>query len=278
MTVQTILSNKIRPSFTRTTKQVAFSALVAACLAMASSNAHAVVLLGSPFTPSGADYQIYALQGIDASNPTGKSGFNPQVNRDFEFQGATGVSYDKGGGQLTDFGLGLYFNGQNQVQSTGLKIQYNQSVMASSVTLTVEDFDIKAGAAFFNPQKVEPGILLLGANNSIYASASPTDIFKTLSASSNALGKAKGDVWDINLGQLLNVLNKSDASITGVILYADALAGERPNSDPYLLVGASHGMPCIPEPSNYLMGLSAIVFGGLFQIRQLRLHRKALKA
>ena len=69
---------------------------------VASHTANAVVLLGQPYTPSSdANYTISAVQGIDASDPLGKSDFNPQVNRDFEFQGAIGVSYDTGGSKLT---------------------------------------------------------------------------------------------------------------------------------------------------------------------------------
>jgi hypothetical protein len=242
---------------------------------VAISSANAVLLQGNPFTPVGANFQIFALQGIDDSTPTGKTGFSPQVNRDFEFPGATGVSYDQGNGHLTDFGLGLYFNSSNQVQSTGLNIQYNGLVNASSVNITVEDFDIKVGATFFNPQKVEPGILILGPNKTVIASASPTDIFANLTP--NTSGKAKGDVWDINLGQLLSTLKMSDTAISGYILYADATAGEKPNSDPYLLISAGNGIVVVPEFGNYIAGLAAIAFAGLFHVRQLQLRRSAAK-
>ena len=245
--------------------------LAAGALFVVSSSANAVLLQGNPFIPAGADFQIFALQGIDSSTPTGKTGFSPQVNRDFEFAGATGVSYDRGNGQLTDFGLGLYFNAQQQVQSTGLNIQFNGLVNASSVNITVEDFDIKLGATFFNPQKVEPGILILGPNKTVIASASPTDIFGNLTPHS---GKTS-DVWDINLGQLLTTLKMSDTAISGYILYADATAGERPNSDPYLLVSAGNGIVVVPEFGNYIAGLAAIAFAGLFHVRQLQLRRKA---
>jgi hypothetical protein len=250
--------------------------LAAGALFVASSSANAVLLQGNPFIPVGANFQIFALQGIDSSTPTGKTGFSPQVNRDFEFAGATGVSYDRGNGQLTDFGLGLYLNSQQQVQSTGLNIRYNGLVNASSVNVTVEDFDIKVGAAFFNPLKVEPGILILGPNNTVIASASPTDIFPNLVPNTTA-GKAKGDVWDINLGQLLSTLKMSDTAISGFILYADATAGERPNSDPYLLVSAGNGIVVVPEFGNYIAGLAAIAFAGLFHARQLQLRRNAAK-
>src|SRR6201989_3030283 len=104
----------------------------AALLAVASS-ASAVVLQGNPYTPAGANFSIVGLQGIDASSPLGKTGFATQVNTDFEFTPSIGVSYDTGGGKLTDFGLGLYQNAAKATQSTGLRINYNGPVTASSV-------------------------------------------------------------------------------------------------------------------------------------------------
>src|SRR5580765_1740667 len=116
---------------------------VAAVAFLAASNAHAVFLRGQPFTPAGANFSMFAVQGINPSAPTGISnGVSPQVNGDFEFQNSIGVAYDKGGGQLQNFGLGLYKDSANQVQSTGLWIKYNQPVDAFSVKVTLEDFDI----------------------------------------------------------------------------------------------------------------------------------------
>ena len=244
------------------------SSLVAAALAGAGSTANAVVLLGNPYTPTGADYQITALQGIDASHPMGQSGFNPQVNHDFEFDGSTGVSYDTGGGTLKDFGLGLYNGANNAVQSTGLRIDYNSLVTASSVVVTIEDFDIKAGHdTFFNSGKVEPTLLLLGANNSIFAQANPTDIFSALSPVS---GGGKADVWDLNFQQLLSNLNIADGAISGFILGADMAHGEKPNSDPYLLVSVGSGIPVIPEASTYAGGLFGIGIALASLIRSLK--------
>jgi hypothetical protein len=232
--------------------------------------ASAVVLKGNPFTPLGANFEIFALQGIDASNPIGQSGFNPQVNQDFEFKGSTGVSYDDGTGHLKDFGLGLYNNAQHQVQSTGVNIHYFAPVDAASVTITVEDFDIQAGHdTFFKTQKVEPSILLLGAGNSVFASAKPTDIFPNLVPRTGA----NTDIWDLNFGALLNSLHLADGQITGFILYADSLNGETPGSDPYLLVSAGNGM-VVPEPANYVAGLGAILFAALFHFGQVRAKRR----
>jgi hypothetical protein len=254
-------------------------AFFAVLLLVGTSSLRAVTLLGQPFTPVGANYSIFALQGIDASHTFGDPSFSPQVNLDFEFDGSTGVSYQKTPGSgLTDFGIGLYQPVKNGATfSTGLNFQYNQAVLASSVTITVRDFDIGASDTFFNNQKVEPRILLLGANNTVYASASPTDIFPNLIANTTVSGgkKAADDVWDIRFADLLNTLHLADAPITGFILYADTLDGERANSDPYLFIGTGNGIPVIPETGNYVFGVAAILIAGLFQLKQLRQKRKA---
>jgi hypothetical protein len=241
-------------------KQLLTVSLVAGALAVGSSNAHAVVLLGNPFTPTGANFQITALQGINDANPLGQSGFNPQVNHDFEFQGSTGVSYDTGGGHLTDFGLGLYSGAGNSILSTGLRVDYNNLVTASSIVVTLQDFDIQAGKdTFFNPQKVEPTVLLLGDNNTVLGQANPTQVFSALSPVTSS-GKSKGtdDTWNLNFAQLLNNLNLADGPIKGFILAADMAAGERPNSDPYLLINIGSGIPAVPEADTYIVGLFGI--------------------
>ena len=249
------------------------SCLVVAVFVAVASKASATVLqVGNPYTlPGSTGFQIFALQGIDASSPLGKTGFNPQVNRNFEFPDSIGVSYEKNGA-LTNFGLGLYSNAQGQVQSTGLKIVYDNLVQASMVTVTLEDFDIQAGkATFFNPQKVEPSVVLLGPGGSIFASAKPTDIFSALVP---VAGPLKGDTWNLNLGALLSNLHLSDGQISVFILSADALNGEQPNSDPYLLVSVTSNCTPVPEPANYAVGLAGIAFAGFFQMRQVRARRK----
>lgn len=167
-----------------------------------------------------------------------------QVNTDFEFDGGIGVTYDQGGGKgLKDFGIGLYQGTSNQTLSTGLRIQLDQPTDAASITLTLADFDLQFGKdKFFNPKKVEPSILLLGPGGTIYASASPTDIFPNLTFESPTGKKGKGakvDIWDLNLGQLLASLKLSDANITGYVLYADAKGGEKVESDPYFFISQS---------------------------------------
>ena len=248
-------------------------ALCAASLLTVSSTASAVVVHGPTYTPPGADFQIVGLQGIDSSTPLGKSGFQTQVNTDFEFTPSIGVSYDTGGGTLKDFGLGLYTNSASQVQSTGLRINYNTLVDAASVTITVEDFDIKTGATGFNlSAKVAPTITLLGANNSIVASFSQADIFPALKP--NTSNPKSSDVWDISFADLLSSMHLADSQITGFILGADMASGEKPNSDPYLLLSVGNGI-MVPEPANYAVGIAAIVFAGLFHLRQLQVRRKA---
>ena len=150
------------------TKQTLSIAALAVALAFASQNAHATFLRGQPFTPTGANFSMPAAQGIDASHPTGNTAFHPQVNGDFEFKDSIGVSYDDGTGHLKDFGIGLYQDSAHNTQSTGLMINYNQLVLASSVTITIEDFDINTGDTFFKTGKVEPSITLFGPGGSVF--------------------------------------------------------------------------------------------------------------
>ena len=242
-------------------------------LALVTSNtASAVVLLGQPYNPGGdANYTISAVQGIDASNPLGKDGFSPQVNRDFEMPGVIGVSYDTGGGKLTDFGLGLY-SANGATQSTGLRIDYTSQVSASSIVVTLEDFDIKAGKdKSFNPQKVEPTLLLLGANNTIFAKADPTAIFSALTPVTNN-GKAVDDTWNLDFSKVLANLNLADGQISGFILGADMANGEKPNSDPYLLLSVGNGIPSVPEADTYMVGLFGV---GIAFVSARKLKRRA---
>lgn len=257
-------------------KLTAFIPCLAVALFLSSAApSSAVTRLGNPFRPAGANFNISAVQGIDAANPTGANTGSPQVNQDFEFPNTIGVTYDKGG-QLTDFGLGLYSAANNAVASTGLRITYDTLVKASSITITVADFDISTKDTFYNPNKVEPVITLFGPGGSIFATATPKDIFPnmTLNTTSPANSKSKGDVWDISFAGLLNTLKLSDGPITGFLLSADMSAGEKPNSDPYLLVAVGNGIP-VPEASNYMAGVAAILFAGLFHLRQSRLRKKA---
>jgi len=246
---------------------IAFPVLLAAALVVSTaSNATATVtLLGNPYTPPGADYSISAIQGLDLNTGNG-SGGSPQVNLGFEFDDGLGVSYTDQNNHLTHFGLGLYSGAQNQFLTTAMHIQYNTLVNPDSITVRLEDFDIHANATFFNAHKVEPGVLILGANNTILANALPTDVWAALS---NVAGGQHDDVWDLSLGTLVSNLNLQ-GPISGFILYADRTAGERPNSDPYFLVSAGNGIPVIPEPATYFAGIAAVLFAAVFHFNQAR--------
>lgn len=259
------------------TKTIAhsFALLLCAVSLLSVSTASAVVLQGNPYVPTGANFQIFGLQGIDAAHPLGQSGFQTQVNTDFEFTPSIGVSYDTGGGHLTNFGLGLYQDSAHNTFSTGLRTVYNSLVDAASVTITVEDFDIKLADGGFNfARKVAPAITLLGTNNSIFATFTPQQIFAAMVEQPLAGGKkGESDIWNINFGDLLRNMNLSSGQITGFLLSADMANGETPNSDPYLLLSVGSGI-MVPEPANYAVGFAAIAFAGLFHFRQVRVRAK----
>lgn len=231
--------------------------IIPLAIALSAQNAHATFLRGQPFTPNGANFTMTAVQGINSANPTGSDNFHPQVNGDFEFKDSIGVTYDQGGGHTKDFGLGLYQDAAHNTASTGMMINYNELVKASSVTITIEDFDINTGDTFFKTGKVEPSITLFGPGGSVFANLTPTAIFNNMTLNTTT-GK-NTDVWDLNFGKVLASMHIADGPITGFLLYADAANGEQNNSDPYLLVAIGNGIPQVPEPANYLAGLAAIL-------------------
>jgi hypothetical protein len=250
------------------TYQNASIAFLVLALGFAGQNAHATFLRGQPFTPTGADFTMSAVQGINASSPTGNSSLHPQVNGDFEFKNSIGVSYDDGTGKLKDFGIGLYQDSAHNTQSTGLRITYNNLVLASSVTITIEDFDINTGDTFFKTGKVEPSITLFGPGGTVFASLTPADVFKSMVP--NTTPGAKTDVWDLNFGAVLKSMNLADGPISGFLLFADAKNGEQNNSDPYLLVAVGNGIPQVPEPANYLAAIAAFLMLGVSHMTVLR--------
>ena len=247
--------------------------VVALAFAISAQNAHATFLRGQPYTPTGANFTMTAVQGIDAAHPNGNNSFHPQVNGDFEFQNSIGVTYDQGGGHTKDFGLGLYQDASHNTVSTGMMITYNELVKASSITITIEDFDIQAGHdTFFKTGKVEPSITLFGPGGSVFATLSPTAIFNNMTV--NTTPGNSTDVWDLNFGKVLASMHIADGPISGFLLYADAANGEQNNSDPYLLVAIGNGIPQVPEPANYLAGIAAILMLGVSHMTVLR-RRKA---
>jgi len=236
------------------TKQALLPALVAGVLALASVNANATVQLTNPYTPTGADFTITAFQGVNSTNGSGGTSSGAVVNNDFEFKGSLGVSYSPtAGGKFTDFGLGIYSNGGSTV-STGLNISLHQTSTASSVSVTMADFDISTGDAFFKTGKVESSILVFGPGNTLLFSANPTAVFNAMVPSPKG-----NDFWDLNFGKLLsNAGISSSTGISGFLLYADSANGEKIGSDPYFITSINGGMTVVPEPSTYIGGLAIV--------------------
>ena len=79
---------------------------MAAALAV-SASAQQGMRVGNPYTPTGADYSITALQGIDSANPLGETLAGTQVNINFEDTPSIGVTYQQSNGKLEDTALGL---------------------------------------------------------------------------------------------------------------------------------------------------------------------------
>ncbi len=212
--------------------------ILAVAVCVGSNASAAAKRLGHSYIPS-PDYTIFSLQGIDSTSQFGDGNPNSQVNTDFEFTGGLGVTYDPGNGHLTDFGIGLYQNTAHATKSTGMLIQLTTPAPASQITVTLADFDINATATFFNPNKVEPRIILFGPGGTVYANAGPVDIFHVLTVNTTspvATGKGAPDVWDLNLGALLASMHLANTTITKYQLYADATGGEKVPSDPYFFV------------------------------------------
>lgn len=253
-------------------------ASLAAVAVLASANmVHAAVIdLGSPFTPAGANYTITAVQGIDAANPLGNSGLSPTVNQNFEFPGVYGVNYQNNAGGVSQGGLSLYNNGPGGgIQSTGLRVDYNTLVSASSVNITVEDFDIKNNTAWGSTSKARPNITLLGAGGVVIGTATPDQVLPNLVAAGGG-----SDIWNVNLGGLLSTMGLANQSVSGYLLSAANYAGnvfQGPTTDdPYLLVNAGNGIPVIPETSSFLPLLG--VLGVAMVAPKLRRKRQAAAA
>jgi hypothetical protein len=231
----------MRPAFyllkLRASRRHSVALILAVAVCVCLNATAATKRLGHSYMPT-PDYTIFSIQGIDSSNLFGDGNPLSQVNTDFEFTGGIGVSYDPGTGKLTDFGIGLYQNTAHQTKSTGLLIHLTTPTDAAHVTITLADFDINATSTFFNPNKVEPRIILFGPTGTVYANAGPTDIFHllTVNTTSSIKGKGAPDVWDLNFGQLLTSLHMPDTNITGYQLYADASSGNKVPSDPYFFV------------------------------------------
>jgi hypothetical protein len=253
-------------------KRLVTPALVAVTL-LAVSSANAVIEHGNPYTPPGAGFSIFAEQNVNLSTGNGQGG-TPQVNENFEDTAGLGVQYTNSSNMQVDFGIGLY---DTTPPTTGLKIVYNQGVLASSITARLSDFDLMQNSTTFNyAQKVAPGILLLGPSGNVIANALPQDIH--LGTSSSAFTWVTGfmtDTWDLSFHQLLINLGMADTAISGFVLYADHTNGETANSDPYFLRSATNGITTVPESGAYLPVIAALVFGLMFYIHALCEGKKA---
>lgn len=226
-------------------------ALVAGALALVTSNASATVRLTNPYTPTGADYTITAKSGINSTNGSGGTSAGAVVNQDFEFKGTLGVTYTNSG-HVTDFGVGIYSSG-GQTFSSGLEVTLHQPSLASSVTVTLADFDLKSTATFFNPDKVEASVLVYSGANTF--SFNPTQVFAALQ---NTTGPTGEDYWNLNFGTLLsNSGQNANMAINGFLLYADSANGEKVGSDPYFITAIGGIIP-VPEPSTYMGGLAIV--------------------
>ncbi len=248
----------------------------AAALVLAVTSVRATTQLGQPYDPPGQNYTITAQQAINASGGNGTSLANTQVNIGFEFSDGIGVTYDQNN-QGKSFGIGLYQDAAHATQSSGLKITFDSLTAANTVVIKLADFDIKASdvqsghVTGFNPAKVEPGIILYGANGAQVANFDPATIFKSMTPSSGAAGSE--DYWNVSFAALLANAGVSNQGITGFLLYADQNHGENSNSDPYFLVNAA-GTTLVPEMSSLfpLVGL-AVAVAATHALRRRRLAR-----
>ena len=265
--------------------------------------------LGSVFTPAGANFSLTALQGVtpDASTITGSSTAGAQVSIGGELQttGAPaqptgfGVSVVGTNGQLNfnnQQGLALYQpNGANTVAADGLLIGYTGAVTASSVTLTLADFDLNihnvtagttAAAALtannqpvsFLHDKVSPQILIQTAGGTVInvdpISNASSVILKSLQFAGTQFN---ADTWTLNIGTLLNSLGlKPNTAITSIDLTEsnnpvfDNNNGQpqaiATNGDPYFLIAASNGT-VVPEPSTIALIICGSVMGATYRVR-----------
>ncbi len=245
-------------------------ASLAAFAAFAGVNsAHATVIdLGSSLRPAGANYTIYAVQDINAANPTGVMNVGPGlfINQNVEYTGALGVTYTVGSGSVSkEPGMNLYNNGLTAgIQSTGLLYKFDTGIAASTAGVTLLDFDMKAPTAYGSTAKAQPQVTLFSTSGAIIATIDPQTILHN-----SVFTKDNDGSLTINMGTLLNALGLPDQTIGSYIISAADYAGAslqqfRTADDPFFVGPATGGIPSVPEPSSFLplLGVLGMVIAG----------------
>ncbi|WP_395736104.1 PEP-CTERM sorting domain-containing protein [Prosthecobacter sp.] len=243
-------------------RQPLASLVAALLLAAPALSSASTIELSQPYTPAGQNYSITALQGMNPLTLQGAMamGANPNVNLDF--QGGFGVRYTNSSGSLVDFGVGLYYdagcNSGLQLSSTGLNVQFNQTISSQGLSLTIGHLGISDLSTDFSTGTVAPTI-------GVYGPGGFTEFFSahdilashalTLLTSNDPI--AQTDLWKLDVHALVG-----DTLVNNVTLGADIHNGSGATmtvpSDPYFLVAANGGnCAMIPEPGSAFLILSA---------------------
>ena len=255
-------------------------ASVAAFAASAGVNSvqAAVIDLGASLTPTGANYTIYAVQDINAGNPTGVMNLGPGlfINQNVEYAGALGVTYTVGSGAVSQQpGINLYNNGLTAgIQSTGLLYKFDTGIAASTAGVTLLDFDMKDATAYGASTKAQPQISLFTTGGTLIATIDPTTILQN-----STFTKDNDGSLTVNMGTLLNAASLPDQIIGSYIISAANFPGAslqqfKTANDPFFVGPATGGIPTVPEPSSFLplLGVLGMVIAGP------KLRRKFLTA
>jgi hypothetical protein len=168
-------------------------------------------------------------------------------------------------------------------------VQFGAAVSTSTTTITMEDFDIIDGGGHsgpkgpaappgpvappgptapggssegFLPNKVEPGLLILGSGNSVLANATPDEILAAMVQTSTS----NDGTYSLNVGTLLSDMHINDSSMSGYVLFADDTNGETVPSDPFEMKSVSAPVGATPEP----VSLAALGFGVMAMVRKRR--------
>lgn len=239
------------------------AAAAAVLLAMTSLSAATPIELGQPYTPTGENYSITALQNLTPLTLDGGTsvGANPNVN--LGFQGGFGVRYTNSYGSLTDFGIGLYDASCApgiQTASTGLNIAFDHLVYSRGLSATVGGFGLNEFSTDAAPDRVAPTISIYGNGGSLLGNFSTADIIAghavQLLTSHDPI--AQTDLWRLNLDALVG----GNTFISGFTLGADTHnANGCPMvvpSNPYYFVAVNGGdCAMVPEPGSAFLILTA---------------------